>query len=188
MRAAGEDLELVLRMRAQDEGALGLFFDRWSPLLRSFVRHLVADASAADDVVEETFWQAWRQADRYDAERGDVATWLFMICRSRALMHLRARRRLREEPFPAADAPELLRFQVAPENNAELAERRALVLSALGQLPAEQRQIVDLAFFHGLSQSEIASHTGHALGTVKTRTRLAFEKLRRLLPMLRESV
>lgn len=180
------DRALVARMGDGDEAALGTLFDRWAPVLRSFARRMLGDPEAAVDVVEETFWQAWRQAARYAPARGDVSTWLFMICRSRALMHLRARRRLREDPLPGADVGAWESTDPMPDADADTADRAGRVRAALEALPGEQREVVRLAFFQGLSQREIADATGQPLGTIKTRTRLAFDKLRLLLPMLHD--
>ncbi len=186
------DRDLIRRMASGDEGALGALYDRWVTLVHSLVLRLLADADEAEDVVEETFWQAWRQAERYEQERAAVSTWLTTIARSRALDRLRARRRRQEGawsqlglsdmegitlPAPAADNPLV---------GAEQAERRALVAKALTALPPEQRETIELAYFGGLSQSEIAERTGQPLGTVKTRVRLAMEKLRESLSMLHE--
>ena len=184
---ARSDDELVGRMRFGDADALSLLYDRWAQLIHPFALHLLVDRQEAEEVVEETFWQAWRHADRYDADRSDVASWLFMIARSKALMHIRARRRRREEPLPAADAPQLLAQASDPAANAEAADRRSMVLAALADLPAEQRQTIDLAYFHGMTQQEIADRTGQPLGTVKARIRLAFEKLRRPLSALADA-
>ncbi len=178
------DEALIGRMRAGDADALGPFYDRWAPLVHPFALHLLVEREEAEDVVEETYWQAWRQADRYDATRSDVPTWLFMIARSRALMHIRTRQRRREDPLPAADAPQLLAETSDPAMNAEASDRRSIVLAALARLPTEQRQTVDLAYFHGMTQQEIADRTGQPLGTVKARIRLAFDKLRRPLAAL----
>ncbi|HEX2188596.1 MAG TPA: sigma-70 family RNA polymerase sigma factor [Longimicrobiaceae bacterium] len=186
--AGGRDCELVRRMAAGDQAALAALYDRWSTLVHSVAARRVADAEDAAEVVEEVFWQAWRQAGEYREGRGAVSTWLGMIARSRAHDRLRSRRREREtetpaglavlQGFPAADDPAL---------GAERAERRDLVERALGTLPADQREAVELAYFRGMSQSEIAAHTGQPLGTVKTRARLALQKLREKLSALREA-
>ena len=175
------DAELVTRMRQRDPAALEQFYGRWAPMVKPFALHLVGDAESADDVVAETFWRAWRDADRYDSARGEVATWLFTIGRGRALMHLRARRRRREERLPVTEFRELRTAATDPATDAEAADARTRVIGAIAQLPAEQRQAVDLAYFHGFSQREIADRIEQPLGTVKTRTRLAFNKLRALL-------
>lgn len=182
------DRELVRRMAAGDESALGTLYDRYSPLLHSVARRIVGDPDDAEEVLEESFWQAWRQAGRYEESRGGLSTWLVMIVRSRALDRVRARRRFREErwdelPEPAADTAG---DDLSPLDSAQLDEVRRMVGRAVATLPPEQRQTVELAYFRGLSQSEIAEATGQPLGTVKTRARLALQKLREALVVLRE--
>ena len=182
--AAGE-LALLRRMAAGDERALGTLYDRWGGPLYATVLRIVGDPGIAEEIVAATFWQAWQQAARYEPARGAVSTWLVTIGRSRALDLLRARRRSRadlrgtdrelaEIPAPGGD----------PALHAEARERRQRLLLALGDLPAEQRQVLELAYFAGLSQTEIADRTGLPLGTVKTRSRLALQKLRVMLRVL----
>lgn len=184
------DRELVARMSAGDDAALAQFYDRWSRPVFALVLHLVRDGDDAEDVVEEAFWQAWRQASRYDASRGQVGTWLLAIARTRALDRLRSRRRLREEPLTPvslgdSDEGGATAATDDPSHRAEASERRAIVASALQALPREQREVLELAYFAGLSQAEIADRTGQPLGTVKTRTRLAANKLRESLATYR---
>src|SRR5918912_2660756 len=191
-RSADIDRYLIRLMASGDEGALGALYDRWVTLVHSLVLRLLADADEAEDVVEETFWQAWRQAERYEQERAAVYTWLTTIAGSRALDRLRARRRRQEEAWSQlgfSDVESITLSAPAADNplaGAEQAERRAIVARALTALPPEQRETIELAYFGGLSQSEIAEQTGQPLGTVKTRVRLAMEKLRESLSMLRE--
>lgn len=190
-RAVESDAHLLRRMAAGDEGALGLLHDRWSPLLLSLVYQIVGNDDDAEEVLEETFWQAWRQAGRYEESRAAVSTWLTMMARSRALDRVRARRRSREESWdelPEVSGADPLADGTAasPLAATEEAERREIVLRAVAQLPAEQRQAVELAYFRGMSQTEIAEATGQPLGTVKTRVRLAMQKLRGTLAVLRE--
>jgi RNA polymerase sigma-70 factor (ECF subfamily) len=194
-RADDDDRSLLQRLVGGDERALGALYDRWSPAVHALALRIVADRDEAEDVVEETFWQAWRQAATYQAARGAVSTWLFTIARSRALDRRRAISRRREEalgglpaeepraPTPAADAP-----ADSAHDPSEVAERRTRVEAALRELPAEQREAVELAYFDGLSQTEIAERTRQPLGTVKTRMRLAMQKLRERLAPLREGV
>ncbi|MGI9077124.1 MAG: sigma-70 family RNA polymerase sigma factor [Gemmatimonadaceae bacterium] len=193
MHSADTDLELVRRMGASEDQALGILYDRWATLVHSLVIRLLEDAGEAEEVVEETFWQAWRQAPRYDLSRGSVSTWLVTIARSRALDRARARKRRKEESLThlhesdAATVTGVWADASNPHEDAEAADRRGAVIRALGTLPEEQREALHLAYFSGLSQTEIAVKTGQPLGTVKTRTRLAMEKMRAQLPMLRET-
>ena len=187
-RPTGE-AALLRRMAAGDERALGELYERWSRPVHATVLGIVGDPGNAEEIVEATFWQAWRQAARYEPSRGAVSTWLITIGRSRALDLLRARKRglrwahdgeqrIDDLPAPAAaDDPAL---------HAEAGERRRLVRGALGELPPEQRHVVELAYFRGLSQTEIAERTGLPLGTVKTRIRLAMRKLRVRLRVLHD--
>jgi RNA polymerase sigma-70 factor (ECF subfamily) len=153
---------------------------------------MLKSADDVEDVVEETFWQAWRQSRRYTPERGSVQTWVLTIARTRALDRLRATRRLREESIDDATSAGEASSDGAPVSasnpplDAEHAERSRLVIAALAGLPAEQREAVELGYFRGLSQSEIAERTGQPLGTIKTRMRLALLKLRDRLSALRE--
>lgn len=180
-------------MQNGDQTALGEFYDRWCPVVSGLVARMLKSADAVEDVVEETFWQAWRQSHRYVPERGSVQTWLLTIARTRALDRLRAARRLREESIddaagPAGEsAPSLVATPASdPSLDAEHAERRRLVVAALAELPREQREALEMGYFGGFSQSEIAEKTGQPLGTIKTRMRLALLKLRDRLSVLRE--
>jgi RNA polymerase sigma-70 factor, ECF subfamily len=188
------DAALVARMAAGDEHALGVLYDRWATTVHTIAYYLLGQADDAEDAVEETFWQAWREADRYDASRGAVSTWLSTIARSRALDRQRARRRRSEEPLdsvvPSSDGSGGIAGSRSPSANpqqeAEITERARDVAAALEKLPPEQREVIELAYFGGLSQSEIAARTSLPLGTVKTRARLALEKLRAPLAQHRE--
>jgi RNA polymerase sigma-70 factor, ECF subfamily len=182
-----DDVALIRRMVEADETALGALYDRWARSLYSLVLHLLRDPDEAEDVVEETFWQAWRKADSYEPARGAVSTWLLTIGRRKALDRLRAKKRHREDPIGndrtfadiASPSPD-------PSQDVEGSELREHVRAALRELPAEQREVLELGYFNGLSQTEIADATGQPLGTVKTRMRLAMQKLREPLSMHRE--
>ncbi|HZS60809.1 MAG TPA: sigma-70 family RNA polymerase sigma factor [Gemmatimonadaceae bacterium] len=182
-----EDRELVRRMSAGDTQALARFYERWSRPVHALVVQLLRDPDDADDVVEDAFYQAWRQASRYEPSRGAVSTWIITIARSRSLDRLRSRRRLREEPLTPVSVLDEMAETSAPDPaaGAEEAEVRERVALALKELPPEQREVLELAYFRGLSQTEIAERTGQPLGTVKTRTRLAGQKLRERLAALR---
>lgn len=188
-----EDQALIRRVAAGDESAFSALYDRWQHVVSALADRILADADEADDAVEETFWQAWRGAAGYDAARGSVQTWLLTIARTRSLDRLRARRRRREESSDEQDAESSPSVSYQAEDpggdastGAEYEEQRLMVRAALAALPVEQRTTLELAYFGGLSQSEIAEKMGEPLGTVKTRTRMALQKLRTPLAGLRE--
>lgn len=187
------DMELVRRMQAGDQRALAEFYERWFPVVNCLVTRMVKSAGDAEDVVEETFWQVWRQSARFTEQRGSVQTWLLTIARSRALDRLRSLKRLREDSIDDVPGEAERGTSSAVESTGvdpllavEHGERKRLVLAALAELPSEQREALELGYFGGLSQSEIAARTGQPLGTVKTRMRLALLKLRDRLSVLRE--
>jgi RNA polymerase sigma-70 factor (ECF subfamily) len=185
--AESEDVSLVRRMAAGEEQALGALYDRWYAVVHGVVSRVLRQPDDVEDVVEETFWQAWRQASRFDATRGAVQTWLLTIARSRALDRVRSVRRRREDPLEGDDGQPVVQQTAEgdPGLDAEASERRRIVVTALSGLPAEQREALELGYFGGLSQTEIAERTGQPLGTVKTRMRLAMQKLRGQLQILR---
>jgi RNA polymerase sigma-70 factor, ECF subfamily len=186
-RSNADDVALIQRMCDADETALGALYDRWVRSLYSLVLHLLQDPDEAEDIVEETFWQAWKKASSYDASKGAVSTWLLTIGRRKALDRIRARRRYKEDAvgrdkfFADLEEPGL-----DPSEQTEGTELRTNVLAALKELPAEQREVLEMGYFQGLSQSEIADATGQPLGTIKTRMRLAMQKLREPLSMYRK--
>jgi RNA polymerase sigma-70 factor (ECF subfamily) len=175
-------------MAQGNEEALGLFYNRWQPLVHGVVLRILRQRNDVEGVVEDTFWQAWKQAGRFEAGRGSVQTWLLTIARSRALDKVRALKRLREEPMEGETGEVVVQLATTtdPSMYAEAGERRAVVIAALSELPAEQREALELGYFAGLSQTEIAERTGQPLGTIKTRMRLAMQKLRGRLQVLRE--
>src|SRR5215210_2123590 len=178
-----DDSTLLRRMATGDEAALGAVYDLWSARVHALALWILKDADDAEDVVEETFWQIWRTADRYQGGRSASSTWIVMIARSRALDRLRARKR-RADWTAAPATVSALQDQSGnmrpeqPGTRLELADQQAHLVSALADLPAEQRIALELAYFEGLSHGEIAERTSQPLGTVKTRIRLAMQKLR----------
>lgn len=181
--------DLLSRMADGDESALATLYDRWGEHVHTAAFWILKDSDEAEDVVEETFWQAWRSAKQYDERRASGLTWLMMIARSRALDRLRSLRRRAEWAAAPATTAVLLDEALSrrPEGpNLGDARRDVELASALGALPSEQRQAIELAFLGGLSHSEIAAQTAQPLGTVKTRIRLAMEKLRERLSLLRD--
>lgn len=187
-RSVGEaaiDSAIVQRMALGEDAALGALYDRWADSVHALVSRIVRDDAEAEEVVEAVFWQAWQQAARYTGDRGSPAAWLLSIARSRALDRLRTLRRRREEQpvdetvFAAAPAMD------DPLAELDAADRARHVSGALAALPPEQRQVLELAYFEGLSQTEIAAQLDVPLGTIKTRARLALRKLRDHLHLLR---
>ncbi len=169
---AESDPGALLRLvAAGDPRALGDFYDRYSALVNGLALRILRNGAEAEDVVQEVFLQVWHQAQRFDAARGSVAGWLCAIARSRALDKLRRRTSRREECEDRAPAS-----AVVPTNDEALAVRKAL-----DSLSPEQRVALELAYYEGLSQSEIAEHLGEPLGTVKTRIRTAMMRLRAIL-------
>ena len=187
-RGVPDDAELLRQMAAGNEQALGAFYDRWHPLVNAVVLRVLRSSDDVEDIVEETFWQAWRQSGRYEPARGAVQTWILTIARSRALDRVRLTSRRREESIDGESGVQVLQLASDgdPSMDAESAERRKLVVAAMADLPGEQREALELGYFGGLSQSEIAERTGQPLGTIKTRMRLAMQKLRGSLQVLRE--
>lgn len=175
-------------MACLDERALGILYDRHSAVVFGVAAQFV-DEEDAREVLEDTFWQAWRQAEQYNDRRGTVAGWLITIARSRALDRRRKRQRsrvldLKESDVTAADTGHAAD---CPLSQAISGDRRKRVLEAIGMLPQDQRETVMLSFFGGLSQSEIARQLEQPIGTVKTRARLAMTKLRGHLLLLRDT-
>ena len=174
-----DDMALVRRLVDRHPEALGELYDRFAPLLLAITRRILGSAADAEEVLQEAFLQAWNQADRYDSSRSSVSTWLVLIARSRALDRLR-QRQSRERTAAAAEAePQAPDASARLDDNVLIRERRLRVRTALSGLPAEQKQVLELAFYEGLSQTEIAAKTATPLGTVKTRALLAMKKLRR---------
>lgn len=185
------EAELVRRMAAGDERALAEMYDRFSGSAYSLALAVVREPADAEEVVADTFAQVWRSAARFDAKRGSVAAWVHLIARTRALDRLRARkRRVQLMDRAARESEEGLAVPVAapaPADGAvEQGELRQLVLASLAQLPEPQRRVIEMAYYGGLSQSEIAADLHEPLGTVKTRMRTGMEKLRAALAPLRQ--
>lgn len=183
---ASSDISLVRAMAEGDAGAMASLYDRWSAPLFGLALRITREKADAEEVLVECFAQAWRDASRFQADRGSVGAWLATIARSRALDLLRAtgRRRRLVDTAHATSADETVgmgaRF-APPSAQVEDDERSRHVRNALDALPAAQRTALELAYFEGLSQSEIADRLAEPLGTVKTRVRLGLRKLRELL-------
>ncbi|MFN2454834.1 MAG: sigma-70 family RNA polymerase sigma factor [Pyrinomonadaceae bacterium] len=181
-QAQTTDAQLLEAITRGDESSLAALYDRYNSILFGLLLRILHDRAEAEDVLQEVFWRVWQHAADFDETRGRVFTWLVTIARSRAIDRLRSlgsRERTVEE---AARTSELLISPVTNAATATLAaEQREIVSRALAQIPEEQRRTLVLAYFEGLTQSEIAARTNEPLGTVKTRTRAGLARLRILL-------
>jgi RNA polymerase sigma-70 factor, ECF subfamily len=174
MATAGADL--VRQMAAGDRQAFAAFYDRHAPVVFPLILRIVRERADASDVLQEVFWEAWRDAGNYDASRGSPEAWMITRARTRAIDRVRATRR-RSETF-VAPLDEAVAAAPAPGDAAERASDRGTVRSALRRLPDAQREVIELAYYAGLTQTEIADKIKQPLGTVKTRIRLGLERLR----------
>ena len=171
---------LVSRAADGDQSAMSDLYEASGAMVFGLALRILGDRDAAEDVAAEVYAQAWRDAASFDSQRGDAGAWLLTITRSRAIDSLRSRRReIARETIEAASA---VAFEgPGPEETNFEAQRRKLVRSALAGLRTEQREAIELAYFGGFSQAEIASRLGQPLGTIKTRIRLGMMALRDLL-------
>lgn len=173
---------LVAGMKRREESALGALYDEMVGRVYGFALRIVGRPAAAEEIAADVFHQAWREAERYDANRAKVSTWLLMMCRSRALDWLRAADTAMTHEDPTSLVEEEP-AQSAPQELLEALETSSAIRAAMEALNPVQRQLVALAFFRGLSHQEIAEHTDLPLGTVKSHLRRALETLRaRLAP------
>lgn len=181
------DQALIARIEARDADALARLYDRHAARLLGLAERILGGGGEAEEVVQEVFLYVWRAAASFDPARGSARAWLLVATRSRAIDRLRARR-------PASSRGELRRLDDVPESAApgdvELdsaaREWESLCLAAIGELPPEQRRVLELAYFEGLTHTEIAEKTATPLGTVKTRARLGLMKLRERIRPYRE--
>ena len=172
---------LISRVAQGDQSALSSLYDSTSRLVYGLVLRIVNDASSAEEVLLDVFSQVWRQASQYDGKRGAPLAWMMTIARTRAIDRVRSTRQELQRKDPL-DAVQTARSEEAdPEEDSVISERRLIVRQALAGLAPEQRQVIELAYYSGLSHSEIAATLGQPLGTVKTRTRLGMMRLREAL-------
>jgi RNA polymerase sigma factor (sigma-70 family) len=174
------DRDLMARLRGGDEDAFRGLFDRYAPTANALARRVVRQSHLAEEIVQEAFMAVWRDPGAYDGERGSVKSWLMGMVHHRAVDLVRreeAHRRRAE-----AAIPEALEEQADHADDVVqqlgLPEERRVVRAALDELPDEQRQVLSMMYFEGLSQSQIAERTGIPLGTVKSRTLLGMRRMR----------
>lgn len=184
-QASVSDAELLRLVAGGDEAALASLYDRYKSILFGLILRILHSQSEAEDILQDVFIQVWKKAGAFDEERGRPFTWLVTLSRSRAIDRLRqlgSRERTATEA--SRDAPDVW---VDAEEDAIKSEQGALVRDALAALPEEQRRTLLLAYFEGLTQTEIAARLNAPLGTIKTRMRSGTIKLRELLEAQREN-
>ena len=170
------DVRLMDRVIARQAEALGELYDRHSRLLYGLILRILKDSGAAEEVLQDVFVQVWTRAETFNADLGTPVAWLVRIARNRAIDRLRSNnfraRTLATPPLPSSESPEA---------HAAMTEQQRAIARALGLLSAQERQLLEHAYFLGFTQSELAERFGLPLGTVKTRMRTAFVTLRREL-------
>ena len=174
-QAVTPEAELLQRIRRGNEGAMAELYDRFSAVVFSAALRVLGEASQAEDVLQEVFLQLWRNPSAFDSNRGSLAAWLAVIARHRAIDHLRRRR-------PETDFEEVV-LSVDPQLDSQAARAEAIgrIRAVMETMSDEQRSALEMAFFEGLTHTEIAEKTGEPLGTIKTRIRSALIAIRKAL-------
>jgi RNA polymerase sigma-70 factor, ECF subfamily len=178
---------LVARIASGDQQAMSLLYNGTNRLIFGLILRILGDRSMAEEVLLDVYAQVWRQAERYDTSRGAPLGWITTIARSRAIDRLRSERHnLQQDELNEATTSEPARAS-NPETATAMSEMREIVKAALDGLPPEQREVIELSYYSGFTQTEIAERLGQPLGTIKTRTRLGMIKLREVLRPVKES-
>ncbi len=183
-----ELIGLIGRTAEGDETALGALYDKTGSYVYGLAFRVLNDSTMTEEVTMDVYMQVWKQAGKFDQERGNPMVWLTVLARSRAIDRLRVGKKDRETREPLEEISDERDEAHDPEQRSVYSEQGRIVRQALNSLPSEQRVIIELAYFEGLSQSEISTQIGEPLGTVKTRVRLGMVKLRNLLGPLVESL
>ncbi len=187
MNHAVQDEALIARLAAGDTAALGLVYDRYASAVLSLAARILGDRQLAEDLLQEVFVRVWQRAATYQGTRGKPLTWVLGIAHNLAIDEVRRRQRRPAEAGERDEEGQIAAFQTLAADDADPADlawerlRRDQILAALGQLPPTQRVLIELAYFEGYTQSQLATRLGEPLGTIKTRMRLAAQKLRELL-------
>jgi RNA polymerase sigma-70 factor (ECF subfamily) len=163
-----------------DQKAFASLYDASRQLVYSTALRILREPADAEEVTVDVYMQAWRNAKGYTDRRGSVGAWLVMLARSRAIDRLRSRATRTRRETPIEDS-QFRSLEPGPERETEMSQHRRRVVSALGTLPPEQREVIELAFFSGLTHAELATQLNQPLGTVKTRVRQGMIKIRELL-------
>lgn len=174
--AVVSDWSLLERVVQKDEAALSALYDRYSGLVFSEAKRILRDTGAAEEILQDLFYQIWRTAERFDAARGSLAGWLLVAARNRAISRLR-RKTGKTEELNENGVRLKIDIESVTAQNLLLDKVRAV----MGSLPEGQREALEFAYFEGMSHTEIAEKTGQPLGTIKTRIRSAMETLKQVL-------
>ena len=176
------DLELLEHISNQDRDALATLYERFGRRVFSLAVRILSDSVSAEEVTQDVFMSVWRRGATYVSKKGKFTTWLFSIAHNRTIDELRKRRRdLSRTNDDIDDHLNLKSGDVSPADATVAQSEYAKIRAAMEDLPEEQKNVVELSYFKGLTQTEIAEKTGQPLGTVKTRMRLALKKLRKAL-------
>lgn len=187
LRSGWTDEALMAAIAARDDAAFVVLYERYAALVYSTSLRILADPQLAEDAAQDVFVRLWRRPEAFQPERGRFLSWLLSVVRNRAVDELRVRGRRRQREVVSTGLPDGDDHRPSssgrddPEISAQLVEEQTLVREALLTLPGEQRQALELAYFGGLTQQEIAIGLKQPLGTIKTRMRLGMQKLRRAL-------
>src|SRR5205814_9016848 len=186
---APSDVDLMLGIQSGDADALSQLYDRYSGIIKALVLRIIHNESEADDLLQEVFLEIWNQAKNFSAQKGKPLGWMVTLTRRRAndalrkkQAYARAEERLRAQP----ERQPLAWVQNTTTEDISAGDTRALIARVISALPGAQQQVIDLAFFRGMSQREIAAHTNIPLGTVKTRLELGLKKIYDSLKELRD--
>lgn len=176
-----EDPALVALVSNGNAAALEVLYDRYSRIVLSFALRILQDRAAAEELLQEVFFRTWKQAHHFSAMRGSFVTWLLSITHNMAIDEIRRQKRRPQKADsadPALMLTNVIDEQPSVEDQAIDSETRARIVSAIRTLPSAQQTVIELAYFRGMSQREIAAELDQPLGTVKTRMRLGVRKLR----------
>lgn len=182
MNEVADDVQLMQQIRQKDPDALEKLYDRYEQMVYSFAYRIVKDSMAAEEVMQELFMRIWKNAEQYDSAKGKLSTWMFTVTRNIALDQLRKNNT--RPPQQSADAEELQQLRdtgAMTEDMVEMLVAGEQIREALLELSRDQQQVMDLIYYQGLTQQEVAYHVAVPLGTVKSRVRLAMRQLQKRL-------
>lgn len=183
------DEQLMARIQEREPEALAALYDRYSGILKSLIMGVIHNDAEADDLLQEIYMEIWKQAAHYSVQKGKPLGWIVTLTRRRSIDRLRkkqayarAEERLQNETEQQPEAW----VHNSTEDDIQMSDNRRLILGVLKNLPPAQREAIDLAFYHGMSQREIAAKTGIPLGTIKTRLELGLKKISEALKGMRD--